>query len=251
VSIVVHPDAAAPSAPARAPSLAGEPPITIAHEGARLVARFAEMQRMASWAILGGGLRRGRTVAWLQVSDADLGPAVDAREFLRSRLERAGIPDAVGLLTSRSLHTYVDVQASHRDAAARCIATVGLGNALRAGDPPGPAGRVGTINLLCHVSVPLSDEAMLEALALAAEARALAVREADVPSRRSGEPASGTGTDCIVIAAPAAGEPAPYAGKHTVAGYLIGRLVYDAVSRGVAEWQRDHAAASAREGRAR
>jgi adenosylcobinamide amidohydrolase len=251
VNVPVQPDAPALPIPGGGSARASEAPVTLTHDGAWLVVRFAELQRMASWAILGGGLRRGRTVAWLQVADVDLRPPVDAREFLRSRLEGAGIPDAAGLLTSRSLHAYVDVQASHRDAAARCIATVGLGNALRAGDPPGPAGRIGTINLLCHVSGPLSDEAMLEALALAAEARALAVREASVPSQRSGEPASGTGTDCIVIAAPTAGEAAQYAGKHTVAGHLIGRVVYEAVSRGAAEWQRDRAAASARDRGAR
>jgi adenosylcobinamide amidohydrolase len=251
VNVPVQPDAAALSISTGESARAREAPVTITQEGAWLVARFAELQRMASWAILGGGLRQGRTVAWLQVSDADLRPPVDAREFLRARLEAAGIPDAAGLLTSRSLHAYVDVQASHRDAAARCIATVGLSNALRAGDPPGPAGRIGTINLLCHVSGPLSEEAMLEALALAAEARTLAVREASIPSQLSGEPASGTGTDCIVVAAPVAGEAAQYAGKHTVLGHLIGHVVYQAVSRGVAEWQRERAAASARDQGAR
>jgi adenosylcobinamide amidohydrolase len=120
---------------------------------------------------------------------------------------------------------------------------VGLGNALRAGDAPGPAGRIGTINVVCHVSVALCDEAMLEALALAAEARTLAVHEAGIASRLSGKSASGTGTDCIVIAAPVAGEPFRYAGKHTVIGHLIGRTVHDAVRCGVEQWQRERASA--------
>jgi adenosylcobinamide amidohydrolase len=207
-----------------------------------LIVRFAAEHTTASWAIVGGGLGVGRAVAWLQVVDAELGPGVDPATLLRDQLAGRGLAGAVGLLTSRRLDRHVDVTVRHGALAARCIATVGLGNALRAGDPPGP-GRIGTINLVCRSSVPLSPEAQLEALALAAEARTLAVREADVPSTRTGLPASGTGTDCIVIAAPAAGGATAYAGKHTAIGHAIGAAVYEAILRGVECSRRDNAAA--------
>jgi adenosylcobinamide amidohydrolase len=206
-----------------------------------LLVRFAELQRVASWAIVNGGVGRTRGVAWLHVSDADLRPPVDPVELARSRLASAGVPDAVALLTSRDLWTFTDVERRYRGATARAIATVGLGNALRAGDPPGPDGRIGTINVLCHIDRTLSDEGLLEALALATEARTLAVRDAEVPSGVSGAWASGTGTDCIVIAAPDAGDPQRYAGKHTTLGHVIGKSVYDAVSRGAERWKRDRA----------
>jgi adenosylcobinamide amidohydrolase len=209
-----------------------------------LVARFAEPHRVVSWAIVGGGLRRARSVAWVEVSDTELRPPVDAHAHARMRLDAAGVPDAVALLTSRDLRAYVDVTETFRDVSCRCIATVGLGNALRAGDPPGPDGHIGTINVLCHASVPLTDEAMLEALALASEARALAIREADVPSQISALPASGTGTDCIVIASPETGDMQRYAGKHTVLGHLIGRTVHDAVRDGAVQWLRERAEAA-------
>jgi adenosylcobinamide amidohydrolase len=173
------------------------------------------------------------------VAEAELRPPVNAQRFLRSRLRAAGISDAVGLLTSRDLASYVDATRTFGDWSARCIATVGLGNALRAGDLPGPAGKIGTINLLCQVSVPLSLEAMLEGLSLAAEARTLAIREAALPSGLSGEPASGTGTDCIVLAAPEGKEPTRYAGKHTVVGHLIGAVVHEAARRGAEQWKEE------------
>jgi adenosylcobinamide amidohydrolase len=216
-----------------------------------LIVRFPAEHTTASWAIVGGGLRAARAVAWHHVRDADLHPAIDPRTLLRDRLTAAGIPGAVGLLTSRRLDRYVDVTVRHGALAARCVATVGLGNALRAGDPPGAA-RLGTINLLCQLTAPLSPEAQLEALALAAEARTLAVREADIPSTRTGLPASGTGTDCIVIAAPRArdGAPAAYAGKHTELGHVIGAVVHEATRRGVEasrrEWRAQCAAAGRR-----
>jgi adenosylcobinamide amidohydrolase len=211
--------------------------MTVARQGRLLIARFAEPQRVASWAIVGGGVRRSDAVAWLQVADEQLRPPVEPRRLLRGALQAAGVPDAVGLLTSRRLDAYVDHGERYAGLAARCVTTVGLGNALRAGDPPGASARIGTINTLCWVSCALSAEALLEALALAAEARTLAVREAAIASTRTGEPASGTGTDCIVIAAPQRGPCARYAGKHTAPGHLIGAAVHAATRLGVEQWK--------------
>ncbi len=213
-----------------------------------LAVRFAAEQTFVSWAIVNGGYARGRAVAWHYVDDDALGRDGDPEALLRNVLDAAGLAGAVGLLTSRSLATHSDRRRAHAGLEARCIATVGLTNALRAGDPPdedGPAGRhAGTINLLCHVAIPMREEAMLEALALAAEARSAALLAAAVPSRRSGAPSSGTGTDCIVIAAPlgdatSAGARIRFAGKHTVVGHLIGAVVYDAVAEGIARWNQE------------
>jgi adenosylcobinamide amidohydrolase len=221
--------------PARAPALVED--LAVEHDGDWLIARFSAPQSVASWAFVGGGLRRVTTVAWLCVRDADLRPPVDERELLRDRLTMRGLTGAVGLMTSADVSRYADASRAWGAHRARAIATVGLGNALRAGDPPGPAARIGTINVLCAIDLPLTDEALLEAMALATEARALAVREADIASRRTGLPSSGTGTDCIVIAAPDAPDPARYAGKHTDLGHLVGATVIDAVTRGIDSWR--------------
>lgn len=210
--------------------------LTIHLQGRLLAVRFARPHDVLSWAIVGGGRRTAEAVAWWQVRNAELDEHTDAAALLRGRLEEHGLGDAVGLLTSTEVATYTDVERSMDGLSARCIATVGMGNALRAGDPPWSARPVGTINLLLRTSFALSDQALLETLALAAEARALAVREAEIASVETGLPASGTGTDCIVVAAPApvgGGEPLRYAGKHTVAGHLAGAAVLEAVERGV------------------
>jgi adenosylcobinamide amidohydrolase len=204
-----------------------------------IVVRFAAPHRVCSWAIVNGGLRVAREVGWIRVHDAELAPPVDARRLLRERLVRAGAPDAIGLLTSRDLETFEDVTVRDQEASARVIATVGLGNALRAGDPPGPTARIGTINLLCRVSTPLTDEALLEAMAIATEARTAAILDAGVPSVRTRAPATGTGTDCVVVAAPVAPRPAVYAGKHTSLGHVIGASVARAVARGAERWKRE------------
>ena len=47
--------------------------------------------------------------------------------------------------------------------------------------------------------------------------------------------ATGTGTDCVAVAA-RAGDNA-YAGLHTEIGEAVGRATYDAVLAGATEWQ--------------
>ena len=214
-------------------------------DGRLLFVQLGGPHAVLSSAIVNGGRRSAREVVWVEVRDDDLRPPVDPVCFTRDRLLGAKLPGAVGLLTSRALTRFVVSERTSDGVSARCVATVGLGNALRAGDPPGPAPRAGTINLLCQVSAPLTEEALLEALTIAVEARTLAVLEAGLASGRSGLPATGTGTDCVVVAAPEDGAAAalPYAGKHTTVGHVVGAAVHEAIARGAADWLAENGAA--------
>ena len=95
---------------------------------------------------------------------------------------------------------------------------------------------MGTINLLVRLSTPLSPAAMVEAISIAAEARTAAVTAAGWPSRRSGNIATGTGTDCIAIAAPVEGSAQPWCGKHTAEGSAIGQATLAVIDTGVQTW---------------
>ena len=203
--------------------------------GRALIVPLDGPHEVISWAIVNGGRRRAPQVIWREVLLGELGPDVDAFALMTETLARLAAPSAVGLLTARDVRTYEDVTVERAGVFARCIATVGLGNALAAGDPPALE-RTGTINLLCRVSVPLSEGALVETCALAAEARTAALLAANVPSGLSSRPATGTGTDCIVIAAPVGADGATFAGKHTACGSAVGAAVYDAVAQGVRRW---------------
>jgi adenosylcobinamide amidohydrolase len=190
------------------------------------------------WTLLGGGRGQARRVFWHNVSDADLTPEIDATRFFEDRRkQRTGDTQGVGFLTGCSLAKFVEKRRDRGDLSARCIATVGLRNALRIGDPPGPnAMSPGTINILVQTSFPLGECASLEALSLAVEARTLAVLEAHAPSGVGNAIATGTGTDCIVVASPLPSSDdseISFVGKHTEFGHLIGLCVYDAVSHGI------------------
>jgi len=207
--------------------------------GRVLVVRLDGEHDVVSWAVVNGGRRRARAIVWRQVADDELGLDVDPAALARRSLCALGLDDAPALLTARDVARFIDVRCDDGARWARCVATVGLGNALAAGDPPGLPRPVGTINIACVVSAPLAEEALVEACALAAEARTAALYEARVPSRVSGRIATGTGTDCIVIAAPVGEPPAScdrWVGKHTALGALVGRSVREATARGVADW---------------
>ena len=204
-----------------------------------LVVKFPKVHRTLSWAVCGGGLGLTRAVVWRYVARGELSPTVDAAALMQASLEKHGLGRAVGMMTARSLGTFDCVTRHQEGIAARAVATVGLGNALAVGDTPGPlsaAARIGTINVLVQLSHALDEAGLAETLAVAAEARTAAVLGGRVPSRRSTELATGTGTDCIVVAAPELGEPLRWVGKHTVAGALAGAVVREAVSRGVRRW---------------
>jgi adenosylcobinamide amidohydrolase len=158
-------------------------------------------------------------------------------------MEQAGLSDAVALMTSRNIHRHHLTQAAADDAIATCLATVGLSNSERVGQRLSEPVRLpSTINTLIHVSKPLSEAAFLEAMSIATQARTTAVLDAGV--RRGGVAVTGTGTDCVVIAAPSGGDEAEFAGLHTAIGEAIGASTYQAVASGIETWKVDFASAA-------
>lgn len=213
-------------------------PFSVTLDPPFLVAAFAEPQRVLSWSMLRPGFQLTHRVAWLEVRNADLPPDVDAGEVIRSRVSDNGFDDAVVLVTSRDIRRHHLAHAHSDDEVAHCLTTVGLSNSERVGmrlhQPPPFAG---TINTLVHIARPLSDAGLIEALSIATEARTAAVLEAEV--YRGGLRITGTGTDCIAIAAPSGDAATSYAGKHTAIGEVVGASVYRATAAAISEWKVD------------
>jgi adenosylcobinamide amidohydrolase len=201
-----------------------------------LVVHFAEPHTCLSWAAVNGGRVQTGTVAWYYLSPEEQPHAGELGGYLRLKLDEAHLHGAIGMLTTRKRYGHTEASAEWNQIRAWTLATVGLRNAVRVGDEPSAGPAAATVNLLCQVSLPLTDTAMLEAVSIAAEARTAAILEATVPSVLSGKAATGTPSDCIVIACPPNGLEDPRAGKGTDVGHVIGRTVYDAVTRGVREW---------------
>ena len=78
--------------------------------------------------------------------------------------------------------------------------------------------------------MPLRDAACVNAVMTATEAKTQAVLEA-------GFRATGTATDAICVAAPAAGEPEDFAGPRSLWGARIARAVHAAVHAGAVRYR--------------
>ncbi len=195
----------------------------------------AEMQ-VLSWAPNRAGFVTARHILWREVRNADLPPDLDVTEWFSAELAARGASQAVAFLTSRHVSCHHDYTVQIGDTTVRAIATVGLSNIERVGhrvDRSGHDwGNWGTINMVIELSTGLTHAAMLETMSIAVQARTAAVIEAGhvLPTGV----ATGTGTDCVAVAAPAGSQI--HAGLHTQIGEAVGRAAYTAVSAGISEW---------------
>jgi adenosylcobinamide amidohydrolase len=203
-----------------------------------LTARFSSPQRALSWSLIRPGFSIVRDVVWVEVRNRDLALDVEPRAFLERRLADIGLPDALALMTSRDIRRRRFHKARVDGVEASCLTTVGLSNAERVGSRRSVRAHAGTINSLVHVSCALTDGALVEAISIAAEARTAAILETRRP--HDGPAITGTGTDCIIVAAPCESEPTPWAGLHTAVGEALGAAVYNATYDGAQEWNAEN-----------
>ena len=189
--------------------------------------------RVLSWSLNAPGFVTARHILWREVRDADLPRDFDVDGWFRRELAARDRAQAVGLLTSRNVEAFDLAEHTADGIHARAVATVGFSNAERIGTRLDRGDKDwGTINVAVQVDAGLTDAALIETLSIATQARTAAVMEAgyDLPTGR----ATGTGTDCIAVAAPQ-GDVA-FAGLHTAVGEAVGAAVFEAVSRGARVW---------------
>lgn len=213
-----------------------------------LVIRFRTARRVLSSAVLGGGFCDASFILnhWVRkdllMDDSGLRSEFNHQPvaYLQNRIRRIGLEGpGVGLMTAVNIpKNLVALHLGFKETWMEGFFTVGIGNAVRAGDPAShieeeeKARPVGTINMILIANATLSDAAMVEALQVAAEAKAAVLLESGIKSAVSSRAATGTGTDCTAVVS-GDGPPLRYAGTHTKMGELIGRLVSEGVLQGV------------------
>lgn len=201
-----------------------------------LLVTFERPMQCLGWTPQQGGSTVSASVLWREVRNADLPEDLDARVWLLGETTRIGHRDSPCFMTSRRIETHEQTSCEIEGIRAHALATAGLGNAERIGRRYAQVETVGTINMLLAVDRPLTLPARLEALSLMAEARTLAMLE-QAP-RLWDLPPTGTGTDCLCLAAPCGdGGALPHAGKHTALGEAIGRAAHRAFSAAVSRWK--------------
>ncbi len=115
------------------------------------------------------------------------------------------------------------------------LVTAGVrSNAVRMAEDVGAFYEPGTINMILLSNLRLTPRAMNRAIISATEAKTAALWDLDIRSAYtpSTNPATGTGTDNIIVVA-GEGEPIDNAGGHSKMGELIARAVYAGVREAI------------------
>lgn len=190
-----------------------------------LVWRLGPGWRVCSSAVLGGGIGPRDWILNAQVPGGY--PRMDPDRHLAeiAAAEHLTGPGA-GLMTAADVTAY----AVAADEGVTATATCGLGVRGWAAAPAEDTGappRPGTVNIVVTLPVPLSDAALVNAVATATEAKVQALLDA-------GLDCSGTPTDSVCIAAPApdGGPGEPFAGPRSRWGARLARAVHAAVLDG-------------------
>lgn len=204
---------------------------------------FDTPYQVLSSAVLSGGFAEASHILNLRVEKGS--PAVSTA-FTSPDVELAAYCEAqgwkgvtVGMMTAASMDSYRMLSQTQQGVDLIVLATVGLSNVRRAGDPAehreiiAGFGDVGTINIIGLTSAGMTPAAMTEAVMTVTEAKAAALQNLGIQSMVSEAPATGTGTDAIAIAADPQADKIQYCGKHVLFGELLANLVIEAVTSSI------------------
>ncbi|QED46339.1 adenosylcobinamide amidohydrolase [Cytobacillus dafuensis] len=155
----------------------------------------------------------------------------DHRKEMQDYLKVHGFEpgETVGMMTAVMLED-VSFQLYKKESfAVFILVTAGVGNAIDAARSEQHAYHLtpGTINTWIFVSGELTEEAFIQSIMTATEAKAKALQDQEVKDAVTGTIATGTSTDSILIAATQRGTKLEYAGTITPLGKLIGKGVYE------------------------
>ena len=200
---------------------------------------------IVSSAVLNGGqiATAGRThiINYKVPADYD-GMTPEPEALLRRLAKDEGFdPDAtIGLLTAAVMETLNTATRSADNIVVDVIVTAGISNARAAGadadflsfddatDDAAPA-PPGTINTIVLTNATLSPAALVEAHALAIEAKCAECADLGLScAKNPAELAQGTGTDATIMASARGGRRVRYAGKHTLFAELVAQATREA-----------------------
>lgn len=163
---------------------------------------------------------------------------MDHRQEMRDYLTDNGLnpSQTVGMMTAVCLEDKSFNMYTGDDFSALVVVTAGVGNAVdstRAKSPIAGPVKPGTINTWIFVNGKLTDEAFIQSIITATEAKAQVLRDLNISDSLTKTQATGTSTDSILVAATQQGKELSYAGTATELGHLIGRAVYQEMKQSI------------------
>lgn len=193
-----------------------------------------------SSAVLNGGWVQADHILNMRVPENFEGDHLDFQPpevSLANYSQRLGLPgQVVGLMTAAPMTSFRQVSLHAPPAIVTVLVTAGTSNAKQAGEaaewrsvgPAAPA--AGTINLILLTNLRLTRAAMVEAVVVVTEAKTVALSRLGVTSPATGQPATGTGTDAVVIVGGVESPVVRYCGKHVLLGEMMAQATIRAIT---------------------
>ncbi len=165
----------------------------------------------------------------------------DHKEEMATFLEERGIDptETVGMMTAVRLEDVSYRLVEDEGVSVFVVVTAGVGNAVDASKSaehvyePLP----GTINTWIFVNGTLTDEAFIQSIMTATEAKVKVMHDQQVKDSVTGTIATGTSTDSILVAATQRGQHQAYAGTITTLGKLISLGVYTCTTEALEKYR--------------
>lgn len=166
----------------------------------------------------------------------------DHRTEMSSFLKLKGFEpsETVGMMTAVILEDVNYQLFEQEDFSIFVVVTAGVGNAIDASQSELHSFEItpGTINTWVFVNGELTEEAFIQSIMTATEAKVKAIHDLKVMDKVTGTIATGTSTDSILIGATQSGKVLEFAGTITPLGKLIGKAVYQCTTKAIQKYQK-------------
>ena len=202
-----------------------------------VLAVLAEVElSTVSGAIYNGGFRKTKAILNMEVPEeyGDRRLHDDPIAFVKHSAEKLELShDFIGLITAAKIGNFSLASEEKEGIVVKVVATAGCSHAEAAGEEIDAQQIDGTINVIVLIDANPSESCMVAALATTVEAKASAMRELDIRSRYTGELATGTITDSIVVAATNTGRRMSLAGPASLLGQLVAHCTKKAIKEAI------------------
>jgi adenosylcobinamide amidohydrolase len=195
-----------------------------------------------SSAIYNGGFKKVKAILNVQAPDeySDQKLHENPQKFIIDSAKKVGISqNFVGMVTAAAVDKFALVTKKDDDLAVSVTATAvdPEGNTCSHAESAGETIKVqeitGTINIMVIIDGNPTESCLVSTVITATEAKTAALFELDIRSRYSGNVATGTITDAIIVAKTNRGAPIVHGGPASKLGQLVGYCTRKAVREAV------------------
>jgi adenosylcobinamide hydrolase len=195
-----------------------------------------------SSAIYNGGFKKVKAILNVQAPEeySDRKLHENPQKLIIDSAKKLGLAENfVGMVTAAAVEKFSLASKKDGDLAVNVIATAvdPAGNTCSHAESAGETIEVqemtGTINIMVVINGNPTESCLVSTLITATEAKMAALRELDIRSRYSGDEATGTITDAMIVAETNRGAPIVHAGPASKLGQLVGYCTRKAVKEAV------------------